>query len=125
MSPNLELLLHNKYPELLGEQEDGEYRPRVWGFEHHDGWNVIVDTLCQSIQHRIKHAPGLVLKVTQVKEKFGELRFYYSGGDDYIEGAVLFAELFSSRICEQCGQLGQKMKIKGWVITRCPLHTPE
>jgi len=54
----------------------------------------------------------------QVKEKFGTLRFYYSGGDDYISGMVTMAEAMSGVICEDCGNPGER-KGSGWVRTIC------
>ena len=42
----------------------------------------------------------------QVKEKFGTLRFYYDGGDDYISGLSAMAESMSGRTCEVCGNMG-------------------
>jgi hypothetical protein len=54
----------------------------------------------------------------QVKEKFGTLRFYYSGGDDYISGMVTMAESMSGVICEDCGNPGER-KGGGWVRTIC------
>ena len=40
---------------------------------------------------RKKHTP-ITLTVTQIKEKFGGLCFYYYGGDDTIHAMVAFAE---------------------------------
>lgn len=60
--------------------------------------------------------------VDQVKEKFGTLRFYYSGGDDYISGAVDLAESLSGRICEECGAPAEVKSTEGWVYTRCEQH---
>lgn len=58
---------------------------------------------------------------SQVKEKFGGLRFYYSGGDDYISGIVAMAEEISLRTCEICGDAG-KSRNTGWIKTRCEKH---
>jgi hypothetical protein len=57
----------------------------------------------------------------QVKEKFGTLRFYYSGGDDYISGMVTMAEAMSGVTCETCGSPGER-KGGGWVRTMCDHH---
>jgi hypothetical protein len=54
----------------------------------------------------------------QVKEKFGTLRFYYSGGDDYISGMVSLAESLSGVTCESCGNVGER-RGGGWVHTYC------
>jgi hypothetical protein len=56
--------------------------------------------------------------VDQVKEKFGTLRFYYHGGDDYIRGLVSMAESMSGVTCEGCGNLGERRR-GGWIHTYC------
>jgi hypothetical protein len=58
---------------------------------------------------------------SQVKEKYGGLRFYYSGGDEIIEAYVHVAEMISERTCEVCGAPG-KMQDGGWIVTRCNEH---
>lgn len=57
----------------------------------------------------------------QVKEKFGGLRFYYNGGDDYIRGLVSMAESMSYVTCETCGNPGKSTK-GGWIQTLCKEH---
>jgi len=59
--------------------------------------------------------------VSQVKEKFGTLRFYYDGGDEYIRGAVDLAESMTGATCEECGAPG-KVSDKGWIRVRCAAH---
>jgi hypothetical protein len=58
----------------------------------------------------------------QVKEKFGGLRFYYNGGDEYIRGAVDMAEMLSLATCDVCGDRGHYNLNNGWVSTRCENH---
>lgn len=62
--------------------------------------------------------------VDQVKEKFGTLRFYYTGGDDYISGLVSMAESMSGCTCEECGAPGKRLG-GGWVTTLCKEHAEE
>jgi hypothetical protein len=57
----------------------------------------------------------------QVKEKFGTLRFYYTGGDDYISGMVRMAESMSGVTCEECGAPGEQND-GGWIRTLCEEH---
>lgn len=59
---------------------------------------------------------------SQVKEKFGELRFYYRGGSDYSSSVVRLAESLSSHVCEVCGGLGKGVSLMGWMQTRCSEH---
>ena len=67
--------------------------------------------------------PEPITQVTldQVKEKFGTLRFYYSGGDDYIRGLVSMAESMSGVTCEECGKPGTQTP-GGWIKTVCKEH---
>ena len=58
----------------------------------------------------------------QVKEKFGTLRFYYSGGDDVIDGMVRMAESMSGVTCEACGKPGTSFTGGGWITTLCKEH---
>lgn len=64
------------------------------------------------------------IRIDQIKEKFGGLRFYYSGGDDIIDGMTRMAESMSYYICEICGDAG-KTNRKGWIRARCELHQVE
>ena len=57
----------------------------------------------------------------QVKEKFGTLRFYFTGGDDYIRGLVSMAESMSGVTCETCGKPGTSTG-GGWIKTVCKEH---
>lgn len=65
------------------------------------------------------YLPPLTIQVDQVKEKFGGLRFYYSGGDDEISGMVGLAESLSYNICETCGNTKNIGRTKGWITTMC------
>lgn len=59
----------------------------------------------------------------QVKEKFGGLRFYYYGGDEYIEGLVAMAESMSYVTCEVCGSSGNRTNNGyGYISTLCKEH---
>jgi len=62
---------------------------------------------------------------TQIKEKFGNFRFYYQGGDDYIRGIVSMAEAMSALTCEECGHPGKKRNRKHWFLTLCDKHAEE
>jgi hypothetical protein len=57
----------------------------------------------------------------QVKEKFGTLRFYYTGGDDHISGMVCLAEGMSVTTCEDCGSPAERRN-GGWIRTLCDKH---
>lgn len=62
------------------------------------------------------------VRIEQVKEKFGSLRFYYTGGDDHIRSIVSFTETLTAQICEVCGSPGHQRTVNGWVRTVCDKH---
>jgi hypothetical protein len=76
--------------------------------------------LAEIIAGDFRTVPDSIPQVTldQVKEKFGTLRFYYSGGDDYISGMVSLAESMTGVTCESCGNVGER-RGGGWVHTYC------
>ena len=89
------------------------------GFAVGDGWFNIINQTCQLIQSHIdwnKDCPQVVAE--QVKEKFGSLRFYYQGGDEYCSGVVALAESMSGVTCEECGDIGWA-RGGGWVHVTC------
>ena len=76
--------------------------------------------LAEIIAGDFREVPDSIPQVTldQVKEKFGTLRFYYSGGDDVIDGMVRMAESMTEVTCEECGNVGER-RGGGWVHTYC------
>ena len=104
-----------------------------------DGWFDLIDTLCLRIQSRVSAVKrnidaesarrGVTLipaklgylkcEAVQVKEKFGGLRFYIVGGDDYINGLVDFAESMSHKMCSECGRKSVSQVKRGWIYTLC------
>jgi hypothetical protein len=99
------------------------------GFAVGAGWYPILETLCANIQShidwRVKQGKEIAqVEVDQIKEKFGGLRFYYSGGDDEISGMVRMAEAWADIACEECGAAG-KRRSGGWIRTLCDRHEEE
>jgi hypothetical protein len=134
MKQELDKLLCEKYPKMLVNRNKPMTETCMcWGFECGDGWFQILDSLMGNIQHHIdwnnknfekgykqyKQVPQVTLD--QVKEKFGTLRFYYTGGDDVIDGMVRMAESMSAVTCEQCGNPGTTGG-QGWITTLCETH---
>ena len=55
------------------------------------GWLNLIDELCCTLQIYLdSHSDVPQVKVLQVKEKFGGLRFYFSGGDKACRGGTPF-----------------------------------
>lgn len=57
-------------------------------------------------------------RASQVKEKFGTLRFYLTCGTDEMYDAIRVAEEESARTCEECGMPGEQ-RGGGWILTLC------
>lgn len=88
--------------------------PSEWAIKHAD------DAIKKGEFREAKKAVPQVV-ASQVKEKFGGLRFYYSGGDNQIFGMTRIAESMSYRTCEECGAPG-KSNNHGWITTLCDTH---
>ena len=142
MRQELDSLLCEKYPKMMVNRNLPMTETCMcWGFDCGDGWYNILNQLMGNIQHHIdwkekqrnwntewnkehpdepRVIPESIPQVTldQVKEKFGTLRFYYTGGDDVIDGMVRMAESMSGVTCEGCGNVGERIG-GGWVHTYC------
>ena len=101
LSKNDDELLRNYYSDFVKSEYVESYVQRA----KEGGYRNIQDEMYQVV-------------AIQVKEKYGGLRFYYSGGDDYIHGIVAMAENLSDITCEQCGKPGKQNK-EGWIVTLC------
>ena len=134
MKQERDKLLCEKYPKMMvNRNKPMQETCMCWGFECGDGWYNILDQLMGNIQHHIdwnnknfekgytqyKQVPQVTLD--QIKEKFGTLRFYYTGGDDVIDGMVRMAESMSGVTCEECGNSGTTGG-QGWLVTLCETH---
>lgn len=79
-------------------------------------WTAIVERKERPVPEPVEQVVAI-----QVKEKFGGLRFYYMGGDEYIRGLENMAESMSYRTCEVCGAPGTSTK-GGWIRVLCEEH---
>lgn len=166
MSPDLDKQLCDKYPKIFADRYKSEQETCMcWGLEVGDGWYDLIDILCQALTYtytttievdeedgkRLGIKPYVNTKgessyyfevqapqviADQVKEKFGELRFYFhleydpvnqelakkypeleainKRYHDYIDGIVHFAEIASGRTCEVTGADGEMHVRRGW-----------
>ncbi len=103
------ILLQN-YPILYG---------RINHFDCGDGWFVLLRDLSDKIEAFNRTADGdQHVVATQVKEKFGGLRFYVDHHCDEVEGPIADAEEKSFEICEECGGVGT-LREGNWLRTLC------
>lgn len=147
MDDKLDAKLCAKYPKIFRDRHGSmQTTCMCWGLAVGDGWYNILDNACHLIQSHINHQRSQRARIlrkqrkgetlheweiieldkgvttqlvaTQIKEKFGTLRFYYQGGDDYCDGVISMAESMTSTTCEQCGNVG-KMNGGGWLSVMC------
>ena len=98
-----------------------------------EGWDMLIYKLCCAIESHLDWANhsdpnGGYIRITDVKEKFGGLRFYYddhSKSSEYIFGMVTFAENMSEVTCERCGRPGIFRGELPWFKTLCNEHFME
>lgn len=96
-----------------------------------DGWNGLVYKACSIIETYLQHLPAekndedLPLCASQIKSKFGGLRFYMSQYNEYIQGVIDMAEAISLVTCEFCGENAKSYNINGWIFTLCKKHHEE
>lgn len=83
-----------------------------------------VDEILEGGGYKIPTKKVNWIQVDQIKEKFGGLRFYYSGGDAHIAGMVDMAESWAAHTCEKCGNKGTRRE-GGWLRTLCDTHEAE
>ena len=136
MRKELDEALCAKYPKIFKDRHgDMKTTAMCWGFDCGDGWYNIINALCSNIQHHIDWAQEQKEKygrgdgcsqvvAVQVKEKFGTLRFYTTGGDEQIYGMIRMAESMSAVTCEECGAPG-RLRPGGWIRTLCDTHAPK
>ena len=140
MKKALQEKLFTSYPDIFVQKNMSIKESCMsWGICCGDGWFELIDLLCAQIQNRIENVKrnidsksakrGITLvpvdmgylkcEATQVKEKFGGLRFYVDCNDDYIEGLISIAEGMSYKICSECGEKSSNQVKRGWIYTLC------
>lgn len=113
----------------------------LWSLKR--GWNNVVKVLFKndmfsriryklSFMDQYEEPPHVQVVASQIKEKFGGLRFYVNGANSEINNIINFAEHLSYHICEECGKMDETVVCfgKGWIRTlcyecRCKFHSNE
>jgi len=99
-------------------QKKYDFLHMPFGIECGPGWFIILDKLFLSIQKEIEKNNISDFRITQVKEKFGELRIYYNHVNKNIDNLINKASRESLSTCELCGKKG-KIRTIGWLTTLC------
>ena len=105
--------------DYLKEDKRDIMLPIYFGIECGDGWFIILDTLMYRIKEYCHYHKVEPIEIKQIKEKFGTLSFYYSGGDSHISGIVSMATHMSTRTCEFCGTTNNVGRTEQWISIIC------
>lgn len=126
MQEKLEQILYERYPRIfeqrtLSEQETAMCR----GIETGDGWFALLDDLCSKLESRTQEAKDPQVIATQIKQKFGKLRFSTDEASTEQMALIEAAEMASLHICELCGNPGQRTEYRRRLSTRCAEHSSD
>ena len=121
MKEKLTKTLHKTYPEIFTPM----FNNYPVGFECNDGWFVLINDLCEELMAMCNTIGQIPPQASQVKEKYGTLRFYTWTLSTEASDIISKYETKSQYICETCGIRGQTYKHRGWFSTLCTIHHAE
>ncbi len=97
-----------------GISTDREPITDAYYFEVEEGWYPLIKDLITDLINLTWNK-----EITQVKEKWGGLRFYINGGTPEILKRINKAEKESLTICEITGKVGELRTDIGWFRVLC------
>jgi hypothetical protein len=126
MTNSLELKLRGNFPKLLRDMYGSPKETcMAWGISCDDGWYDLIYNLCSELQCW-SDAYGKQIVATQIKEKFGGLRFYISidgdvsdDGWSQVNTIISKYEDISLDTCELTGGFGEMCKRGFLMKTLC------
>ena len=83
-----------------------------------DGWKLLFLQMCEDIRKASTIAELQSLRIIQVKEKFGEIRCYISGGNPAIDTIIDNYSYLSGYICRSCGNIATVVS-QSWISPWC------
>lgn len=121
MNKELDKKLCEAFPNLyMDRNAPMNVTAMCWGFPG-DGWFDLIWECSNVIEAEILKMPEDKRKnfrASQVKEKFGTLRFYMTSETETMSEAIRAAENKSTITCEKCGKPGESRR-SGWIVTLC------
>ena len=121
MKPELQKKLTKDFPKIFGDIDKTPQESAMsFGILTGDGWYWIIRHLCRALQERTDEHGEPQVVASQVKEKFGGLRFYVNGASDEQYSLIHFIEGLSFSVCEECGSMANvSLRKTGWLVTLC------
>ena len=125
MKEEFDKKLVEAFPLLYGDRHTSMRTTAMcWGFSCNDGWYDIIWDLSSKLEPLLQkfhdEYPDVESppRASQVKEKFGVLRFYMTSATEEMYDLIEKAEALSYKTCEDCGKPGEERE-GGWIITHC------
>lgn len=117
MKKELEKKLSEDFPTLFRDRCLPPSKSLMgFGCECGEGWYNLIYEACTKI---METNPDPELRFLQIKEKFGRLVIYPSGGDAKIASILNEISLKSAVTCEDCGSKGKLRSKNTWLRTLC------
>ena len=124
MDSALQQQLFEKFPLIFSERSMPETESAMClGLQVGDGWYALMDALCTQLQRSTDQDGSPQIFATEVKSKFGSLRFRTRDSDDCQKAMIALAREFSLRTCEVCGAPGRTISSRLMAGTRCANHS--
>lgn len=129
-------LLDQLCSQISHEIKNPEYE-KVKFFKFKEGWNALMNAIDDLVYFHaekyhfvtkkylfrlyVKPQKPITVKALQIKEKFGQMRFYIQGGNNNILNSIHFATSLSASVCEKCGKFDSNIGICGesWHKSLC------
>lgn len=129
MDRALEEKLVKDFPLTFFRDSNGREPWSMFGIETGNGWEPIIRKGAEKLEPLLVAAKAAhpkdyeygYLRTTQLKEKYGTMRWYTSGVTDEMQKIISQVEKQSRTTCEQCGKKG-KLRGRGWLYTACYEH---
>lgn len=125
LNPEETKKLLKKYPFLspydyvTGELPDDYDYSYIFPLEIPAGWDALFLQFCEDAKKALIEANYLDnFRLSQVKEKYGQLRIYHEGAPREVEIIIDKYEKMAGFICVDCGQPAEYMTT-GWILPVC------
>ncbi len=116
MQRDLENWLYARHPQLFADKDLPPSETALcWGIECGPGWLPLIDTLCRTLDDAVDREEMPPVRVVQIKEKRGRLRFRYRGGNETTRAIIELAANLSERLDQESG---------AWRNSEIPLLCP-
>ena len=116
MNKDLEKELINEFPTFFKDMYGDMTKTCMhWGCSCGKGWFKIIRKACRKVAKLDKGT----FYFLQIKEKWGRLCLYCTGGNEEIYKIMLKAEEESCKTCEKCGTKKDVTAEGSWIATLC------